>query len=185
MIQDLVELHKTDRIIWSQSNVSQQAVALVAVGAFLGPLELNAVAQQHKMSAGVVANATNQRASLTRNSTTATTIVPMSAPKVNGRQARSAQTSLSLPSKSTARNSMGDTTGLATALASHGDLTAAAGEHGKKYILVKKKPKPKKIKMEVYEPKMKYKKIKMKVPVKTMKKKKVKGYLVKKHHHHH
>lgn len=64
-----------------------------------------------------------------------------------------------------------------------GDLQTAAGE--KKYMLVKKKPKHKKIKMEVFEPKMKYKKIKMKVPVKQMKKKKVKGYLVKKHHHHH
>lgn len=62
-----------------------------------------------------------------------------------------------------------------------GDLQMAAGE--KKYMLVKKKPKHKKIKMEVFEPKMKYKKIKMKVPVKQMKKKKVKGYLVKKHHH--
>lgn len=65
-----------------------------------------------------------------------------------------------------------------------GDLQTAAG-HEKKYMLVKKKPKHKKIKMEVLEPKMKYKKIKMKVPVKMMKKKKVKGYLVKKHHHHH
>lgn len=64
-----------------------------------------------------------------------------------------------------------------------GDLDVAAGE--KKYKLVKKKPKMKKIKMEVYEPKMKYKKIKMKVPVKKMKKKKVKGYMVKKHHEHH
>lgn len=63
------------------------------------------------------------------------------------------------------------------------DLTTASGHHKKKYILVKKKPKHKKIKMEVYKPKMKYKKIKMKVPVKMMKKKKVKGYLVKKHHH--
>lgn len=62
------------------------------------------------------------------------------------------------------------------------DLTPAAGE--KKYMLVKKKPKMKKIKMEVYKPKMKYKKIKMKVPVKKMKKKKVKGYMVKKHHEH-
>lgn len=65
-----------------------------------------------------------------------------------------------------------------------GDLDEAAG-HDKKYVLVKKKPKHKKIKMEVFEPKMKYKKIKMKVPVKKMKKKKVKGYLVKKEHEHH
>lgn len=64
-----------------------------------------------------------------------------------------------------------------------GDLMTAA--HEKKYKLVKKKPKHKKIKMEVFEPKMKYKKIKMKIPVKKMKKKKVKGYLVKKEHHHH
>lgn len=64
-----------------------------------------------------------------------------------------------------------------------GDLVAAAGE--KKYMLVKKKPKYKKVKMEVFEPKMKYKKIKMKVPVKMMKKKKVKGYMVKKEHEHH
>lgn len=63
------------------------------------------------------------------------------------------------------------------------DLDTAAGEHGK-YILVKKKPKHKKIKMEVFEPKMKYKKIKMKIPVKKMKKKKVKGYLVKKEKEH-
>lgn len=63
------------------------------------------------------------------------------------------------------------------------DLMTAAYD-SKKYILVKKKPKHKKIKMEVMEPKMKYKKIKMKVPVKKMKKKKVKGYLVKKKHHH-
>lgn len=62
------------------------------------------------------------------------------------------------------------------------DLDTAAGE--KKYKLVKKKPKHKKIKMEVYEPKYKYKKIKMKVPVKKLKKKKVKGYMVKKKHHH-
>lgn len=62
------------------------------------------------------------------------------------------------------------------------DLFTAAGH--KKYVLVKKKPKMKKIKMEVYKPKMKYKKIKMKVPVKKMKKKKVKGYMVKKHHEH-
>lgn len=77
---------------------------------------------------------------------------------------------------------MGDPIGLETALNSHRDLMPAAGEH-KKYILVKKKPKHKKIKMEVYKPKMKYKKIKMKVPVKKMKKKKVKGYLVKKEKH--
>lgn len=64
------------------------------------------------------------------------------------------------------------------------DLSAAEGHHGKKkYIMVKKKPKMKKIKMEVYKPKMKYKKIKMKVPVKKMKKKKVKGYIVKKKKH--
>lgn len=62
------------------------------------------------------------------------------------------------------------------------DLVPAAG-HKKKYILVKKKPKHKKIKMEVYEPKMKYKKIKMKIPVMKKKKKKVKGYLVKKEKH--
>ena len=66
----------------------------------------------------------------------------------------------------------------------NGDLQVAAG-HNKKYVLVKKKPKHKKIKMEVYEPKMKYKKIKMKIPVKKMKKKKVKGYLVKKEKHYH
>lgn len=78
---------------------------------------------------------------------------------------------------------MGDSVGLETAIDSHRDLTPAAGEH-KKYILVKKKPKHKKIKMEVYKPKMKYKKIKMKVPVKKLKKKKVKGYLVKKEKHH-
>lgn len=63
------------------------------------------------------------------------------------------------------------------------DLMTAANE--KKYMLVKKKPKHKKIKMEVFKPKMKYKKIKMKIPVKKMKKKKVKGYLVKKEHGHH
>lgn len=63
------------------------------------------------------------------------------------------------------------------------DLVPAAG-HSKKYILVKKKPKHKKIKMEVFEPKMKYKKIKMKIPVMKKKKKKVKGYLVKKEKHH-
>lgn len=63
------------------------------------------------------------------------------------------------------------------------DLMTAA--HEKKYMLVKKKPKHKKIKMEVFKPKMKYKKIKMKIPVKKMKKKKVKGYLVKKEHGHH
>lgn len=61
------------------------------------------------------------------------------------------------------------------------DLMTAAGH--KKYHLVKKKPKTKKIKMEVYEPKMKYKKIKMKVPIKVLKKKKVKGYMVKKKHY--
>lgn len=82
-----------------------------------------------------------------------------------------------------AANAMGDPVGLDTALDSQMDLQTAAGEH-KKYILVKKKPKHKKIKMEVYKPKMKYKKIKMKVPVKKMKKKKVKGYLVKKEKHH-
>lgn len=65
------------------------------------------------------------------------------------------------------------------------DLMTAAGYKSKKYILVKKKPKHKKIKMEVFEPKMKYKKIKMKIPIKTLKKKKVKGYLVKKEKHHH
>lgn len=78
---------------------------------------------------------------------------------------------------------LGDSVGLETAVNSQQDLMTAAGEH-KKYMLVKKKPKHKKIKMEVYKPKMKYKKIKMKVPVKKMKKKKVKGYLVKKEHHH-
>lgn len=62
------------------------------------------------------------------------------------------------------------------------DLSTAEGK--KKYVIVKKKPKMKKIKMEVYKPKMKYKKIKMKVPVKKYKKKKVKGYMVKKHHEH-
>jgi len=77
---------------------------------------------------------------------------------------------------------MGDPVGLDVALDSQMDLQTAAGEH--KYILVKKKPKHKKIKMEVYKPKMKYKKIKMKVPVKKLKKKKVKGYLVKKEKHH-
>lgn len=77
---------------------------------------------------------------------------------------------------------MGDSIGLEAALNSREDLTPAAGEH-KKYILVKKKPKHKKIKMEVFKPKMKYKKIKMKVPVKKLKKKKVKGYLVKKEKH--
>lgn len=61
------------------------------------------------------------------------------------------------------------------------DLVPAAGH--KKYVLMKKKPKHKKIKMEVYEPKMKYKKIKMKIPVMKKKKKKVKGYLVKKEKH--
>ena len=79
---------------------------------------------------------------------------------------------------------LGDTATLWTDVDSQADLQTAAGEH-KKYILVKKKPKHKKIKMEVYEPKMKYKKIKMKVPVKVLKKKKVKGYLVKKEKHGH
>ena len=79
---------------------------------------------------------------------------------------------------------LGDTAGLRAAMDSHFDLDTAAGEH-KKYMLVKKKPKPKKIKMEVFKPKMKYKTIKMKVPVKVMKKKKVKGYLVKKEKHEH
>lgn len=92
--------------------------------------------------------------------------------------------SFSMPTKAKI-HSFGDNVGWNTALDSHMDLAAAAGEHKKKYILVKKKPKHKKIKMEVFEPKMKYKKIKMKIPVKKMKKKKVKGYLVKKEHGHH
>ena len=77
--------------------------------------------------------------------------------------------------------SMGDSANLVAEPSDDEDLMTAAGH--KKYILVKKKPKHKKIKMEVYKPKMKYKKIKMKVPVKKMKKKKVKGYLVKKEKH--
>lgn len=57
------------------------------------------------------------------------------------------------------------------------DLDTAAGmEH---MHIMKKKPKYKKVKMEMLEPKIKYKKIKMKYkkPVKKMKKKKVKGYI--------
>jgi hypothetical protein len=112
--------------------------------------------------------------------------MPEAALKVNSRHARSPQISDSSPSASkTSMKHLGDSVGLETALDSHKDLMPAAGEHGKKYVLVKKKPKHKKIKMEVYKPKMKYKKIKMKVPVKTYKKKKVKGYLVKKHEHYH
>lgn len=65
------------------------------------------------------------------------------------------------------------------------DLVTAAGHKSKKYILVKKKPKDKKIKMEILEPKYKYKTIKLKIPVKKYKKKKIKGYLIKKEKHHH
>lgn len=75
---------------------------------------------------------------------------------------------------STAHRRMGDSA----------DLDTAAGEY-KKYVLVKKKPKHKKIKMEVLKPEIKYKKIITKVPYKKMKKQKVKGYLVKKEHKHH
>lgn len=99
-----------------------------------------------------------------------------------GLQLKISKPALKPASSANDSGALGDSVNLDAALESQSDLQTAAGEH-KKYILVKKKPKHKKIKMEVYKPKMKYKKIKMKVPVKKMKKKKVKGYLVKKEKH--
>lgn len=106
----------------------------------------------------------------------------------NNQEQDTADSQIALRSKSAAassltRRSWGDEESLLSATKAS-DLDTAAG-HEKKYILVKKKPKHKKIKSEIYEPKMKYKKVVMKVPVKVMKKKKIKGYLVKKHHDHH
>lgn len=167
--------------------IVKQVVLVVIVGVFLGPLQLNASEQHKPLAGGNALNATKLE-TVTSNNKNSTTALeskpPATVHKVNSRLARStlAASESSLSSR-TRINSFGDTIGLETALESHKDLTPAAGEHGKKYILVKKKPKHKKIKMEVYKPKMKYKKIKMKVPVKKLKKKKVKGYLVKKHKH--
>ena len=164
-----------------------QIVLLVFVGALIGPLELNATNEQLQaraangtLNAAKPAPATSINIT-NKNSTAALgSKPPVSMHKVNSRLARSVKAAESYSVKT---KSLGDPIGLETALDSHRDLTPAAGEHGKKYILVKKKPKHKKIKMEVYKPKITYKKIKMKVPVKKMKKKKVKGYLVKKHKH--
>ena len=73
-----------------------------------------------------------------------------------------------------------DTSGVSVETGDSGALMDQMTAEGKKYYVVKKKPK--KIKMKVYKPKKKYKKVKVKVPVKKMKKKKVKGYLIKKEH---
>ena len=113
----------------------------------------------------------------TANESETTNLAPTSNTAIRATSATGLSSSSTSPAKFS-RGTLGDRGRL-----DDEDLMTAAGEHGK-YMLVKKKPKHKKIKMEVFEPKMKYKKIKMKIPVKKMKKKKVKGYLVKKEKHH-
>lgn len=162
---------------------NHQVATLISACAFLAPTisaldqpqqQTTTKANGTNLSALSAASAGNSSLALSKDSATST------ARKLTRRAAESAVN----PSKiKPPMSSLGDAARLDSALSSRGDLLPAAGEH-KKYILVKKKPKHKKIKMDVYEPKMKYKKIKMKVPIKKLKKKKVKGYLVKKEHGH-